>query len=890
MRRTCLAALLILIAIAARPAAGQVVWTEIVRSPMKTGFFVGDWRWVRTGHDAYHGCISAASCAYDPYEPANGPYVEWWSVDYDDSAWSRRGYAAWDKSWGGSSWLPIAQIGPRAWRAAEEERNGKTDLHRRWFTLPIGYEPLAARIWVFSDNDSRWFVNGVLVIPEHEGGATRYRLPADLLHEGANLLAVSVSNDNICWDCNPMGIQYLLEAQFVPTGPPLALDPPCAGGGERTVSWPVQPGLEVRVQAARDAGFSQDVRTSPWSTEDHYTFVGLMDGLWYYRSRARDGLSTGSWSGPSAAVQDATPPTTTAALSGTMGGADWYVSPFVVASLASVETGCGLWTTTVQIDDGPWQLYDGPFSVSGDGRHLLGYYSEDVVGNREMTRSLEVGIDSLPPVTTAAPSGLSGDGGWWRSPVRLDLLAHDETSGVAGTGAQVDGGAWVASPTITVTGEGAHTVACRSVDVAGNEEISRTLRLYIDTVPPSTTPVLTATLGRGGWYTDVATVTLTAYDATSGVRDTLLAGTPFTTPLDIRTDGRHSLAYRSVDVAGNEEPTQSLSLGLDTTPPLGAVQGGSFCPACGQRLAVYLSAADATSGVAGWRLEVLDGVRPLRQWSGSGVPPQVVNWEGKDGSGRRVRSGFYALRLWVEDVAGWVTTAFGRVEVAGAPPPALVPIPSPTAISSVTPVPSPTPRPSATPLFLPPSPVAPPPVTTVASPTSVPVAAPVPEAEASILLRGVLFQDDDADAVRSAAERGLAGLRVRVQAETAWWRDLRADPSGWITATLPGPGGYVLYLVDRPGPDWQPTTRTLLSLQIGRNRAMTVGATDRSLPLGAAEGMDFAIGLRPRLVRVWLSLAGSGLLFLVALTAVLDLDLCPDCGGDRVVDPAGGEG
>ena len=84
----------------------------------------------------------------------------------------------------------------------------------------------------------------------------------------------------------------LTEIHFLadtPGPPALSVGSPCSGDVGRTVSWVENPALEYRVQAAQNTGFSSDLRDSGWITGDRHIFLGLSEGTYYYRIRARYG-------------------------------------------------------------------------------------------------------------------------------------------------------------------------------------------------------------------------------------------------------------------------------------------------------------------------------------------------------------------------------------------------------------------------------------------------------------------------------------------------------------------------------------------------------------------------------------------------------------------------
>ena len=197
--------------------------------------------------------------------------------------------------------------------------------------------------------------------------------------------------------------------------------------------------------------------------------------------------------------------------------------------------------------------------------------------------------------------GTAGGGGWYRSAVNVSLTASDDLSGVAATYYAVDdltctppsGGAAVpasctSGTTLTVSGDGSHTVTYFSLDKAGNVEPRKTLTVEIDTTAPATTAAAAATttprrditlslssLSVGGvqlgpatcWITSGVAVTLAATDAGSGVaatQDALDGGawTAYSSPVTITTPGFHTVQYRSTDTAGNQEQAESLSVVL----------------------------------------------------------------------------------------------------------------------------------------------------------------------------------------------------------------------------------------------------------------------------------------------------------------------------------------
>lgn len=253
----------------------------------------------------------------------------------------------------------------------------------------------------------------------------------------------------------------------------------------------------------------------------------------------------------------------------------------VTVTLTPSDARSGVAQTRYRIDGGAWTTGTSVFvPVSlGDGVHVIDYYSVDVAGNVEVTRSCGVTIDTKPLDTTPPTTSASGaDDLWHRLPVVISLAADDGGgSGVARTEYRVDAAiTWIVGQQVTVTApidhsnDGAHTVYYRSVDLAGNVEIARSLLVKIDTTAPSTADDAPAQARD----TDV-TVTLSPSDLLSGVTSTHYrvdggawkVGTSVPVPVSLG-DGAHRVEYYSVDAAGNQETTRSCTVTIDTTVPV----------------------------------------------------------------------------------------------------------------------------------------------------------------------------------------------------------------------------------------------------------------------------------------------------------------------------------
>lgn len=216
--------------------------------------------------------------------------------------------------------------------------------------------------------------------------------------------------------------------------------------------------------------------------------------------------------------------------------------------------------------------------VTGEGQNLSSSTTcEDIAGNAVTTTVTGIAIDRSAPTTVASTPAVPKRG-WFTTTVPVTLTGSDNLSGIAATRYTVNGGeAQVYTGAIQLTENGVHTVEFWSTDGAGNVETAGAeLTVRIDTTAPSTT-VINPLSPESGWFvTSGIPVAFQASDGGSGVAATYYTidggsrhtyGEPFTADL---SDGTHTIAFWSVDIAGNTEErssTNTLSVNVDTTPP-----------------------------------------------------------------------------------------------------------------------------------------------------------------------------------------------------------------------------------------------------------------------------------------------------------------------------------
>jgi plastocyanin len=175
-------------------------------------------------------------------------------------------------------------------------------------------------------------------------------------------------------------------------------------------------------------------------------------------------------------TDDRTPPETSATVGGEKNADGAYIDMATVTVTAS-DTGSGVNTIEYAIGaDGAWQAYTAPVMVHQVGTHTVRYRATDKAGNVAADKSVEFTVVAAPPQDTTAPvtgatvEGTKNSDGAYVGKAKVTVSATDEGgSGVAGIEYSLDAGPYLAySAPVVVDRAGAHTVAYRASDRAGN--------------------------------------------------------------------------------------------------------------------------------------------------------------------------------------------------------------------------------------------------------------------------------------------------------------------------------------------------------------------------------------------------------------------------------------
>ncbi|MFF4978883.1 OmpL47-type beta-barrel domain-containing protein [Streptomyces sp. NPDC001046] len=183
---------------------------------------------------------------------------------------------------------------------------------------------------------------------------------------------------------------------------------------------------------------------------------------------------------------DTTAPETSATVSGERNADGAYVDMATVTVSAS-DTGSGVNTIEYAVGSGAWQAYTAPVMVHQTGTHTVRYRATDKAGNVAAEKSVRFTVvaappqDTTPPVTGVSVEGTRNSAGAYVNSARVTVTATDEHgSGVERIEYSLDGGPYLAySAPVVVDRAGAHTVAYRATDKAGNTAAARTVSFTV---------------------------------------------------------------------------------------------------------------------------------------------------------------------------------------------------------------------------------------------------------------------------------------------------------------------------------------------------------------------------------------------------------------------------
>ncbi len=247
---------------------------------------------------------------------------------------------------------------------------------------------------------------------------------------------------------------------------------------------------------------------------------------------------------------DSVAPTTTLGLAGTAGTDSWYTSS-VTVTLTPSDATSGVAGTSYTLDGGAMQAYTGPFTVSGDAVHTLLFDSVDSAGNKEITRSQTIPIDTTAPML-ALPSD--------------QTFPASQSAGVLVNYVGATATDNLTTPTLTYSQDtgtvfplGTTTVEVTATDAAGNQSM--------------------------GSFT--VTVELVRADRLS-----------INTPLQAVATGQFSITVDATNSDGVTDPTYQGSVALSlSSGPTGGILSGVLTEPIVNGVATFSNLALSTAGI-----------------------------------------------------------------------------------------------------------------------------------------------------------------------------------------------------------------------------------------------------------------------------------------------------
>ncbi|MET7296128.1 family 16 glycoside hydrolase [Streptomyces griseoloalbus] len=393
--------------------------------------------------------------------------------------------------------------------------------------------------------------------------------------------------------------------------------------------------------ATSDPEFNNDVQlnilASPNDAQGgkHTAEVTLTPGRYFYHCTIPGhGEMQGILTVTEGSGEDTTAPEATAKVTGTQNAKGEYVGSASVA-VEATDAGSGVDRIEYAIGaDGAWQPYTAPVVVDQVGTHTVRYRALDKAGNVSDGKSVEFTVvaqpsdDTTAPETSATVDGEKNPDGAYIDMATVTVTASDTGSGVNTIEYAIGAaGAWQAyTGPVMVHQAGTHTVRYRATDKAGNAAAEKSVEFTVvaappqDTTPPATGVTVEGTKNSDGAYVGDATVTISADDGhggsgVAGIEYSLDGGPylAYTAPVVVDRAGRHTVAYRASDKAGNTSAplTTSFTVVADGGVP------APDCPEYDERLTVIVGTVDSgvPNRVTNNRCRIGELIEDEKEWT-----------------------------------------------------------------------------------------------------------------------------------------------------------------------------------------------------------------------------------------------------------------------------------
>ncbi len=249
----------------------------------------------------------------------------------------------------------------------------------------------------------------------------------------------------------------------------------------------------------------------------------------------------------------------------------------------------------VSIDDAGFKRLERPIQFNTEGEHVIKYRAVDVKNERQPLDEYRVIVDSTKPeVSITANKAVIKVGADVYAPIthKFGGAAKDELGGVKAILVKRDDGEFrdetperyrnryekqIYSSWFGFTKDGLHTITVKAQDIAGNWSEEKTLKIFIDSVPPDVEIRPADIVIQGKDSTIVSGKCQFFFDVNDDISGTdhVLAsvdGSEFSkvtvgSPFGPLQGGRHVIQYRAVDKVGNISPIKAFTVDIDNLPP-----------------------------------------------------------------------------------------------------------------------------------------------------------------------------------------------------------------------------------------------------------------------------------------------------------------------------------
>ncbi|HPI14724.1 MAG TPA: hypothetical protein PL135_08920 [Spirochaetota bacterium] len=251
-----------------------------------------------------------------------------------------------------------------------------------------------------------------------------------------------------------------------------------------------------------------------------------------------------------------------------------------------------------RIDDGTLAVYQEPFAIDSEGKHIIAFFGTDKLGNKEDEKMFRITIDNTAPdiaVAASSPVLKIGDRLYSTKSVNFTVIAKDALSGVDSTQYSINGrdyADYVAPFNIINDGEVelkaksidrvsnlAEVFALKVIDDADGKEVElreASIKLFIDNIAPKVSITPDKELVRKDAKA-IASMdykyAVAAEDNESGVASILVRVDgkgdfmAYKEPISFATNGDHLIEAKAVDKMGNTSNSTILSVFVDIIPP-----------------------------------------------------------------------------------------------------------------------------------------------------------------------------------------------------------------------------------------------------------------------------------------------------------------------------------